>query len=297
MENDYKGILLFDEPMSHHTSIGIGGKVEVFAEPEDVLSLKLVLNSALERNMKIYIMGAGTNLLVKDGAIEGLIISTKRLDRIEELRETSEGPVLFVESGTHLASLISFAADKGYSGLEPLAGIPGTIGGAVYMNAGSFGREISELILSVSVMSHKGMINRLTKDELRFTYRGSSFPDDIIILSANLQLSQDHAEVVKKRTADVLNKKKATQPLNLPSAGCVFKNPSPAEPAGKLLDMAGCKGMKTGGAEVSKIHANYIINHGGTSQDFLALVKMAQKKVQEKFNITLEPEIKIIGSE
>ena len=295
MKDNYKGVLLFDEPMSNHTSVGTGGSVDVFAVPDDVLSLKTALQSARNRNMKIYSIGAGTNLLVRDEGIDGAVISTKGLKRIEILKETDEGPALFVEAGVLLSSLIHFAAQKGYSGLEPFAGIPGTLGGAIYMNAGSFGHEISELLISVSGMTYKGRIERFTKSELTFTYRGSSFPDNVIIISANLQLKHDSAEAVKQRIAENLNKKKSTQPLNVPSAGCVFKNPSPHEPAGKLIDMAGCKGMKKGGAEISTIHANYIINRGGTTQDFLSLMEMTQKKVNEKFSIALEPEIKIIG--
>jgi UDP-N-acetylmuramate dehydrogenase len=203
--------------------------------------------------------------------------------------------VLYVGSGVPLPKLMSVAKKNGYSGLEPLAGIPGCVGGAVYMNAGSFGTEMRDLIVSVALMNIKGEITIVNADELSFTYRSSGIPDDSVILSANIRLAKDDPAEVGKRMKEYMKRKKAAQPLGEFSAGCVFKNPE-KDSAGRLIDAAGCKGMKVGDIEVSTLHANYFINKGkGTCKDFVSLMDKVRAKVKKQSGIKLEPEVRIIG--
>ncbi|MBI5051106.1 MAG: UDP-N-acetylmuramate dehydrogenase [Nitrospirae bacterium] len=292
------GRIKFDEPMSAHTSLKIGGPVEIMIFPEDVVSLKNVLVVAKMQKIPVFVLGAGTNLLVRDKGLEGIAISLKAFKKIEVIQDDTEKNVsLFAEAGVLLKSLINFTKERGYSGMEALSGIPGMLGGAVYMNAGSFGTEIMDMLSSIAVISMDGMITMLNREEIKFSYRSSNLPDDLIILSANVALRKDTPDNVSRRAREFLKKKVLTQPLKERSAGCVFKNPA-QDSAGRLIDAAGCKGMRLGDAEVSMLHANYFINRGrASSKDFIELMEAVKIKVKEYSGITLEPEIKIIGRE
>ena len=308
LKQSFNGELRFNEPMSEHTSLKIGGPVDVMAFPEDPLSLRNILFVANEEKLPVYVFGGGTNLLVSDEGIKGLAISLKAFKSIEAVQsrtspaqedsagESSEQDVtLFVGSGVPLAKLINYAQKNGYSGLEALTGIPGLMGGAVYMNAGSFGTEMKDVIISVAIMSKAGHLIILEKDKLDFSYRKSGLPDDSLILSANISMKKDDLEAIENRTKEYMAKKKDTQPLGVLSAGCVFKNPE-GDYAGRLIDEVGCKGMQTGNVEVSSVHANYFINKGGaTCSDFIKLMQSVREKVQQSSGITLEPEIYVVG--
>lgn len=292
----FRGEIRFNEPMSAHTSLKIGGPAEVMLFPEDPVSLKNVLLAAHGENVPVSVIGGGTNLLVGDGGIEGITISLKAFRSIEFTRETDEkNAVLFAGAGVLLAGLLHFAQKNGCSGIEALAGIPGYFGGAVYMNAGSFGLEMKEVLVSVALMDLRGGISILEKDKLNFSYRSSNLPDGFIILSANIALKKDDPDRIAERMKEYLQKKKSTQPLGEPSAGCVFRNPE-GDAAGRLIDSAGCKGMRTGDVEVSAVHANYFINKGrARCRDFIELMEAVRARVKEHSGIILEPEIKIVG--
>ncbi|MBI5666140.1 MAG: UDP-N-acetylmuramate dehydrogenase [Nitrospirae bacterium] len=291
-----KGEIKFDEPLSAHTSLGIGGPVDIMVFPEDALSLKNVMLVAEKENIPLFVIGAGTNLLAPDGRIEGLAVSLKAFRSIELTRDSDEdNVVLHAGSGVPLPMLVNFARKYGYSGMEALAGIPGYVGGAVYMNAGSFGTEIKDVTVSVAIMDPHGGIVILDKDKLEFSYRHFNLPPGSIILSANIILRRDDPAEVDRRTREYLSRKKTSQPLGELSAGCVFKNPQ-GDSAGRLIDAAGCKGMRTGGVEVSSVHANYFINKGGaTCRDFIELMEAVKAKVKAYSGIELEPEVKIVG--
>lgn len=292
----FKGEIKFDEPLSAHTSLRIGGPVDVMVFPEDPLSLKNVMLVAEKENIPVFVIGAGTNLLATDGRIEGLAVSLKAFRSIDLTRDSDENNVvLFAGSGVPLPMLVNFARKYGYSGIEALAGIPGYVGGAVYMNAGSFGTEIKDVIVSVAIMNPHGGIVILDRDKLGFSYRSSNLPAGSIILSANIILRRDEPAEVDRRTREFLSRKKAAQPLGESSAGCVFKNP-PGDSAGRLIDAAGCKGMRTGGVEVSRVHANYFVNKGGAAcRDFIELMQAVKARVKTYSGIDLEPEVKIVG--
>ena len=308
LKQDFNGELRFHEPMSEHTSLKIGGPVEVMAFPEDPLSLRNILFVANEEKIPLHVFGGGTNLLVSDKGIKGLAISLKAFGSIEAVhsrsstvQEGSEGEsgeqevTLFVGSGVPLAKLINYAQKNGYAGLEALTGIPGLMGGAIYMNAGSFGTEMKDVIISVAIMSKEGHLIILEKDKLDFSYRKSGLPVDSLILSANICLTKDDPDQIRKRGSEYLTKKKASHPLGELSAGCVFMNPE-GDYAGRLIEEAGCKGMKSGNVEVSMIHANYFINKGGAScSDFIHLMKTVTEKVRQHSGVILKPEIYIAG--
>jgi len=310
LKDSFNGELRFNEPMAYHTSLKIGGPVEVMAFPEDPLSLRNILFVAKDEGLPVYVFGAGTNLLVSDDGIKGLAISLKVFGSIEVVQsrtspaqedsagETEDQDVtLFVGAGVPLAKLINYAQKNGYSGLEALTGIPGLMGGAVYMNAGSFGTEMKDIVVSVAIMSQEGHLIILDKEKLDFSYRKSGLPRDSLILSANINLKKDDPEEIEKRTKEYMAKKKDAQPLGELTAGCVFMNPE-GDYAGRLIEQVGCKGMKTGNVEVSSVHANYFINRGGAScSDFIKLMKSVREKVQQSSGITLEPEIYIVGED
>lgn len=302
----FQGEIRFDEPVSAHTSLKIGGSVEIMAFPEDSMSLKNVLTLASREKIPVFVFGAGTNLLVRDGGVEGIAVSLRHFKRIEFIQNNPPSPpfikggmggfiTLFVEAGVQLNGLINFAKKNGYSGLEALTGIPGTVGGAIYMNAGSFGTEIKDVITSVTLMKMDGSIVILEKEKLKFSYRSSNIPDDAVILSANLILKKDSPQDVSAHMNEFLKKRKNSQPIGRPSAGCVFKNPA-GDFAGRLIEAAKCKGMRVGDVEVSTVHANYFINRGkATCRDFIELMEIVRERVKDYSGITLEPEIKIIG--
>ena len=304
----FKGKIKFEQPLSAYTSLKIGGPVEIMVFPEDLTSLKNVLIAAGREKIPVFVLGAGTNLLVRDGGVDGIAVSLKAFQKIEVIQNIKRiAPYLshqkdadaftgfFVEAGVPLSSLINFMKGNGYSGIEELAGIPGTFGGAVYMNAGSFHKEMKDVIVSVALMKPDGGIVILERDDLEFTYRSSNIPRDSVILSANIALKRDVPEKVAFRVHEYLKKKRQSQPVGTFSAGCVFKNPG-GDSAGRLIETAGCKGMKAGDIEVNSIHANYFINKGSaTCKDFINLMDIVKTRVEEHSGITLEPEIKIIG--
>ncbi len=292
----FEGRITFDEPLSAHTSLRIGGPVDIMAFPEDPLSVKRVLEVVEKEGFPFFVLGAGTNLLVADGRIEGIALSLEALRSIEPTRESNDRhAVLFAGSGVPLAMLVNLARKNGYTGLEALTGIPGTVGGAVLMNAGSFGSEMKDLIVSVAVMNGQGEIEILDKESMNFSYRSANLPAGSIVLSANIKLGKDNPDEVDRRTKEFLRRKKTTQPLGEMSAGCVFKNPE-GDSAGRLIEDARCKGMRIGDVEVSPLHANYFINKGGaTCSHFLELMDVVRARVKEGCGIDLEPEVKIVG--
>jgi UDP-N-acetylmuramate dehydrogenase len=306
----FRGQIKFNQQMSDYTSLKMGGPVEILAIPQDVSSLKNVMSTVRAEHIPVFILGAGTNVLVRDGGIDGVAVSLKAFKKIESIqnigriaphlslesdKESCAG--LFVEAGVPLNNLIIFSKKNGLSGLEELAGIPGSVGGAVCMNAGSFHREIKDVIISVAVMKSDGNIEILAKDEIKFSYRSSGLPEDSVVISANILLRKDDSVNVSSRINEFLGRKKQSHPIEKYSAGCVFRNPE-GDFAGRLIEKAGCKGMSIGDVEVSNIHANYFINRGrATSREFIELMERVKTKVEQTTGITLEPEIKIIGKD
>ncbi len=291
----YRGDTAFGVSMNDHTSLGIGGPADVVVSPADPVSMKNIVMILRRQKVPYISLGGGTNTLIRDAGIEGVVIKLKAFNRIEIIEETGAEAELFVEAGVPLQKLVNLCRDKGYAGMEGLVGIPGTIGGAICGNAGSYGCEIRALLSSVVVMRTDGTLERLKPEQLGFGYRSSGLLAQDIVMSANLKLMKDDAEAVSSRTEEYFNRKKAAQPIWEKSAGSVFKNPGKGS-AGMMIDQAGCKGMRMGDIEVSALHANFFVNRGrGSSEDYLLLMDRVAEKVKERFHVDLEPEIRVIG--
>ena len=286
------GVLLcFNEPMYKHTSFQIGGNAEVMAFPKNTEELSKILNKSMVLDCKIAILGAGTNILAPDEGISGLIICLKDcLDGLELLEDNC----IRVNAGVTMSRAAVFAAKNGLSGMEFAHGIPGTVGGGVYMNAGAYGGEIKDICTRVDVMDLNGDIRTLSCADMDFSYRHSRLEDEGgIVVSAVFQLFPRSEAEVRERMQELLQKRKTSQPLEYPSAGSAFKRPVGGY-AAALIDQAGLKGFRIGGAAVSEKHAGFVVNLGGaTSADVVALLKQVADIVKEKFDIQLEPEVRI----
>jgi UDP-N-acetylmuramate dehydrogenase len=294
-EGIFEGEVRFMEPMRNHTSLKIGGPADIFAIPQNLLSLRNMHINLGKSKIPFLPLGGGTNILVMDGGIEGAVISFRSFKKTDVLSENGVDVYLFVEAGTPLQRLVNFSRESGYSGLEGLVGIPGTVGGAICGNAGAFGYEMKDVLISVDIMDAEGRVEKIKTERIDFGYRSSSISADGMILSTEIKLKKDKKEDVSAKVDDFLKRKRQKQPIREPSAGCVFKNPSGLY-AGKLIDEAGCKGMRIGNVEVSTIHANFFINKGGaTASDFISLMEKVAQRVKEKIGVILEPEIKIVG--
>lgn len=294
-EGVFKGEIGFDTPMSGHTWLSIGGPADVFLIPEDPLSIRNLMVVLKNKGVPFFTLGGGTNVLVRDGGIEGVVISLKSFRRMEVIKEEDTYAELFIEAGVPLQKYVNFCKERGYSGAEGLTGIPGTVGGAICGNAGSFGCEMKDSVVSVAIMDSSGRLDRFKAEGLGFGYRRSDIKETDIVLSANIKLTRQDKDAVTARTDRFFSEKKAAQPISDRSAGCVFKNPRNTS-AGRLIDEAGCKGMRVGGIEVSPLHANFFVNRGGgTASEYLELMDRVSASVHEKFGIALEPEIKVAG--
>lgn len=285
-----KNNLFIDEPLSRHSTFGIGGKTRFFITPENYHDM-FTITKLLETNqIKFKVVGNASNILFSDIGYDGAIISTIK---IQQLCELGGGEIL-ASSGVKLPSLVTFASERGLSGLEFASGIPGTVGGALFMNAGAFGRSISDIVTSVTY--YDGSEVRFARSEkLQFAYRASLFKQnpEWTIMFCELRLEAGNKNAIKAEILKLREKRKNTQPLGK-SAGSVFKMID-GIPAGKLIDDCGLKGLKIGDAEVSKVHANFIINNGhATSNDVMSLIELIKTYVNEKYNKMLELEIEIV---
>lgn len=296
-----RGEVLLNEPMSNHTSYKIGGPADALVAPADLDDLLALLRTMRERNLPFAILGGGTNLLVRDGGYRGVVVSLRRLDAIKITREyRSVGGVYLVitaEAGASLARLLNFAVEHDLTGLEFAAGIPGTVGGAVCMNAGTAQGEISDVIDAVTLLTPEGGVTLRRRDEMGFGYRTSNVPPGNVILDVKIILRRGEREHIRERIKELQDTRKERQPWGQLNAGSVFKNPLD-EAAGKLIELAGLKGLSVGRAQVSEKHANFIVNLGGAkAADVLALMKIIRERVLETHKVRLEPEIKILGED
>ena len=291
----YKGDVAFHDAMKAHTSLAIGGPADVVVSPEDPVSVKNIVLLLVRQRMPYLTLGGGTNVLVRDGGIEGVVIKCRAFGRIETIRDAGDTVELFAEAGVALQKLVNLCRERGYAGMEGLTGIPGTLGGAICGNAGSYGCEIKDVLVSAVILRADGSLDRFRAEDLGFGYRASRVQPGDIVLSANLRLKKDDAGEVAARTDEFFSRKKSAQPIWERSAGCVFKNPEGMS-AGRMIDEAGCKGMRVGAIEVSGLHANFFVNKGeGRAADYLALMDRVSGSVKERFGVMLEPEIRIVG--
>lgn len=284
---DLNSIIKSNEPLSKHCSYKTGGPARFFAEPKNNLELMLIWNFLQEKKLRYLVIGNGTNVLFDDAGFDGLILSLKKLNRFMIIDKN----ILTAGSGILLDDMVLFSIINNLSGIEHLSGIPGTVGGAIYMNAGAFDTEIKDILYSVEIFKD-GEFTTLKASELSFSYRKSSIKDEIVV-SGSFKLNFAKNDPHKIRD-DILNKRGEKQPLEYPSCGSVFKRP-PGTYAGKLIEECGLKGFSIGGAKVSEKHSNFIINfNNASSKDIKELISHVKMVVFQKTGIVLEEEVKII---
>ncbi len=284
--------VLRDEPMSRHTTFRIGGPAAIFCRPGNAAALSDTVQACLEAEVPYSILGNGSNVLVSDEGFPGVVIQLFR--NMDALRV--RGGLIEAEAGALLARIAHLAAKEGLTGLEFASGIPGTLGGALVMNAGAYGGEMKDVVREAVVMKQDGELLRLSKKELELGYRSSIIAKKgYLVLSALLELEKGDPEAIETRMKELKEARLQKQPLEYASAGSTFKRPQ-GHFAGKLIMDAGLRGYTVGGAQVSEKHCGFVINRGGaTAGDVLQLVKDVQKKVQEQFGVDLELEVKLLG--
>ena len=285
----FRGQIRLGEPLSKYTSWRVGGPADYYLEPadkEDVASIAAFLE---QENIPLLVLGKGSNMLVSDKGVRGAVLNLEH--GLSGMR--SENGIVFVDAGVTMVRFVDFCIQQGFQGVEMLPGIPGTVGGGVMMNAGAYGGEISDYLVDVEVLRN-GEIIRVAKADAGFSYRRSGFAEDII-LGASFKLPQGDRTETANRRKELLMKRNRAQPVNFPNSGSMFKNPS-GKFAAKLIDEAGMKGMKRGDAQVSERHANFVVNLGNaTANDILELIEVIRRTVQEKFGVSLELEVKLVG--
>lgn len=287
----YHGRMLENEPLSRYTTWRLGGPARYLLQPADVDDIVRGLEMARERGLPWLVLGLGSNVLIKDGGFPGLVIRMgKGLDKFE-----MKGATAIVGAGMPTPILARRTAEAGFSGVERFIGIPGSVGGGIYMNAGCHGAEFAEIVTEVTVMDGKGKTRNVPRKQISYKYRGSNL-GDVIVLEVKLQLGEESPAKLKELQAKLFRWRKAGTPFDQPCAGSTFKNPGGNKTAGMLIDEVGLKGFRMGGAQVSPMHANYFVNLGNaTSADVLRLIDHVQKTVAKKAGVELQLEIKVLG--
>jgi UDP-N-acetylmuramate dehydrogenase len=296
-----RGEVRLNEPMSEHTSFRIGGPADIFISPADRSDLAVLLREVRRLGTACMILGGGTNLLVRDRGFRGVVISLDRMKAVGVAREyRSVGgafAVVQVEAGLPLPKLLQFCLERGLAGFEFAAGIPGTMGGAVCMNAGTARGEIGDIVDTVTLFTPSGEQVIRHRDEMGFGYRTAAIPWGHTIVEAKIILRLGDRNEIKARIKELVDRRRTVQPWGLPNAGSMFKNPQD-ESAGKLIESAGLKGLTVGRAQVSEKHGNFIVNLGAaTAADVQKLMTLVQERVLDIHKVRLEPEIKIVGED
>lgn len=280
------------EPMCRHTSFQIGGPVAVMVFPENVEQMQEIFKIAAQFHISPMILGAGSNILAPDQGLDTVVIETRT--NMNQAQRLEDGTIT-AQCGMTMARLATIAMEHGYTGLEFAHGIPGTVGGGVYMNAGAYGGEMQQVVTNVTAMDRKGHVLELPAEELRLSYRHSRFmEEDLVILSATVRLQKGEREEIRAKMAELMTRRRTSQPLEYPSAGSTFKRPVGGY-AAALIEASGLKGFRVGDAQVSEKHAGFVVNRGrATSHDVLELMKQVQERVQADSGICLEPEVRIL---
>lgn len=286
--------ILVSEPMKKHTSFKIGGPADIFVFPQDEHEISFIVKTCNDAGIPYYLIGNGSNILVRDKGIRGVVINTSELFDKFNIYEN----IISAQSGILLSKLANAALQAELTGMEFASGIPGTLGGAVFMNAGAYGSEMKDIVIETEYLKIDGTLGKVTGEAHKFGYRQSIFQQEgYIILQSKLMLKKGNKQDIKTLMNELSLQRNAKQPMTLHSAGSVFKRPQGFY-AGKLIEDCGLKGARIGGAQVSERHAGFIVNtDNATAQDVIRLIYIIKDKVKQKFNIELQTEIKIIGEE
>lgn len=288
-----KANIMIDEPMKNHTSFKVGGPADILVTPEADLEVQAIIKICNENKVKYYLMGNGSNLIVRDGGIRGVVIKLTKLDKIE-----IKGTKIIAQSGASLHNVAQVALGSALKGMEFASGIPGSIGGAAAMNAGAYDGEMSMILESILAINSDGELLTLTKDEMELSYRSSAIlKHGYAVVKVTLSLHEGDREVIKARMDTLAKKRSDIQPLEYPSAGSTFKRPE-GHFSGKLIQDCNLKGVYVGGAQVSEKHSGFIINKNDASaKDILDLIVFVQNEVREKFGVELNTEVRIWGED
>lgn len=287
-----RGAVLAREPMARHTSFRIGGPADLLVIPEDGEDLKAALRFARSRGLPVLVLGGGSNTLVRDGGIRGMVI---RPEKFQELGR--EGTEILAGAGVRISRLLAFCSRQGLAGLEFLSGVPGTVGGAVWGNAGAWGGATADRLTRVQLVTGEGDDLVLARAAIPFAYRSSGLPEGAVIVRAAFAVAPGDPTAIRRRISRWLVQRNASQPVEFRSAGSIFKNP-PGDYAGRLVDAAGVKGTRIGGAKISERHGNFFVNLGeARAADVLALVALARERVRATAGIELELEIRVVGDD
>ncbi len=292
------GRVLREVPLSRFTSFKIGGPADVMVEPAGLYDLSRLLMYLNDEKIPRIILGAGTNVLFHDAGFRGVVVRTKSLNRMDFQSDTVGVATVIVAAGVPLPRLVNRAAEFGWTGLEDLWGIPGAFGGAVVTNAGAGQVSMSDQLVTIKLLSDRGEQITLNKLDFHSGYRSMEIPPQSVVVEGVLQLMRGRSQDIEARMAAARERRQNRQPSGVASAGCVFKNPSPEQPAGLIIDRLGFKGMSVGDAQVSDVHANFIVNRGkARAADVLELVETIKERVKEKEGLELDLEIRVIGEQ
>jgi UDP-N-acetylmuramate dehydrogenase len=292
LRRELRGQVLAHEPMARHTSFRIGGPADLLVVPQDRTDLKAALAFARSEGLPVHVQGGGSNTLVRDGGIRGMVVL---LSAFQELARCRDEVVAGV--GVRVSRLLAFCSRQGLAGLEVLSGIPGTVGGAVWGNAGAWGGSVADRLARVHLLTATGEELTLAREVIPARYRSSGLPAGSVITQAAFGLSPDDPRAIRRRISGYLVERNLRQPVEFRSAGSIFKNPS-GDFAGRLVEAAGVKGTRIGGAMISEKHGNFIVNLGGAqAAHVLALVALAREQVQARMGILLELEIRVVGED
>jgi UDP-N-acetylmuramate dehydrogenase len=289
------GKILYDEPMSRHTSLNVGGNAGALVLIKSEDQLVGVVRKLREKKIKFLPAGNLTNIIVRDGGYRGAILLMTGMKEIRYEYTPGGGDFISAQAGAALAKVVSRSATDELTGIEFCAGIPGSVGGAVWMNAGAYGKEIKDVIKAVFLLDAAGGKKTMNREEISFGYRKTEFPPDTIILGAQFKLEKGERVKIKKKISEILQWRQKKHPLEFPNAGSIFKN-LPMQAAGELIEEMGMKGMNVGDAQISPKHANFIVNRGkATASDVLELIALIQAKAEKEKGVILEPEVVIVG--
>ena len=295
LEGAGAGEIWYDEPMSLHASLKLGGKADALVTIENEDQAGDVVRRLRQHNIPFLPVGNLTNILVRDGGYRGVLLWMRGLDQLEVRPAAEGGYRIDAQAGVALGKVVNLAAVESLTGLEFSAGIPGSVGGALWMNAGAYGREMKDVVEEVRVIDGRGEKKILKRKDIAFAYRTSNLPQDVIVCGASFLLEKGQAPQIRARMDEIMKLRREKHPLMYPNAGSVFKNP-PGIPAGKLIEELGLKGVRRGDVQVSKMHANFIVNKGqGTATDMETLMAYIQQQVRQERGIDLAIEIVVIG--
>jgi len=289
------GPVLFDEPLDRHTSMGVGGPADVLAFPQNREELATLISSLRRENVPFLILGNGTNLLVRDGGFRGMVVSLQGLQQLSWSLCSGGEMRVRAEAGVPLAAIVRLSQKESLTGMELCAGIPGSVGGAIRMNAGAFGREVKDVVTEITVLNERQELETLSRQDLSFGYRRLDLSENVVIVSAEFVLYPGKGEEIAAKIGEILALRKKKHPLNLRNAGSIFKNPR-SMPAGRLIEEVGLKGTRRGDAMVSELHGNFIVNLGhARTADVENLMEEIKARVRDCLYIHLEAEVHIVG--